>query len=278
MDIVLFDEDEELDTGSEVGDALIAIRSLTSSECLKEITQTLHFRTEATDCGSKALTAHQHQAADFVVMDLDLPNLDGLELIDAIGKENKAHDLLTRIVVISHDTSRSTVSKLLLAVKAYRGHIKLGFMGKPWKVQDFYRQMRNLYADQNALVAQIDEQLARFDQQEEQMVEESRLVLGVTEIEKGLRVELGCDREISVNSSTVQAYIQQVEKNLLSAPVDYIEFSLASLSRIPPQNVIALLLLLHGLSAKWKKQIAFVEAPFGLYKLMKDHGLGKLMK
>lgn len=278
MEIVLFDE-ETVESTHQNGKALIAIRSLTSSECLSELTQTLHFKSDITDCGNKALKMYNSALPDVIVLDLNLPNLSGLELIHAIGENNVKRQHLSRIIVISHDTSRTTVSKLLLAVKAYRGHIKLGFMAKPWKVQDFYRQLRNLHSDNTALLEDIDAQLDRFDSTEEgQPIVESRLVLGVTEIEKGLRVELGCDREISVNSTTVQSYIQHIEKNLLCAPVSYIEFSLSALTRVPPQNIIALLLLLHGLSGKWDKKIAFVEVPFGLYTMIKEHGLGHLIR
>ena len=277
MDIDLC-EDTNAETPLSQGTAIIATKSYSSNALIAELLCELNYETHLTDDGNKLRNEFSKYQAGLFVMDLELPGVSGIDLLNDIGRYNLEYNSLTRVVVISADTSRETISKLLITIKKYRGHLKLGFLARPWKPQDLYRQIRNLYPQESEFQQQIEQATQAHREDDTFVTEESRLVLGVTEIEQGLRVELGCDREISVTSKTVKVYIEQVEKRLLSAPVNYIEFSLSALARVPPQNVIALLMLLSGLSAKWEKKIAFVEIPYGLYRELQNHGLGELIK
>ena len=77
--------------------------------------------------GNKVLSAVKQKQPDLILLDLNLPNKNGLDLIDEIKSENR----LTKIIVLTMYNNESIVKK----VKQYGGH---GFLLKNCSSDDLF--------------------------------------------------------------------------------------------------------------------------------------------
>lgn len=94
-------------------------------EMLHEYLQLFFNRIYSAECGSKAYDIYKQKRPDIILTDINMPNLDGLEMIAKIRKEDKE----TRIIVMS---AHSEQDKLLHAIKL---HLE-SYLIKPIKLDD----------------------------------------------------------------------------------------------------------------------------------------------
>ncbi|MBE0513881.1 response regulator transcription factor [Sulfurimonas sp.] len=81
-------------------------------ETLSEYLQLFFSRVYTASCGNEAYDIYKQKSPDIILTDINMPNLDGLEMIAKIRKDDKE----TKIIVIS---AHSDQEKLLQAVKLH---------------------------------------------------------------------------------------------------------------------------------------------------------------
>ena len=279
MDVELFSEDEDRDRDDFVNPrkVIVACNSTTTREAIASLLESQNFSCIKFDNGYTAFKTYSKTFPELVVVGLNLKRLNSSEFLKEIGEINLSNNRTTRLIIIGQDNSRETILGLLAILKKYKTHVKMGFLTLPWKKVDLLNQLKNVYADDETFIENIESAIFQLSSEETDHSDPRHLLLNVSEIPKGLRIELGCDQDLSVNGVNAKDYIEQIEVSLFMIPVDHFEFSLSSAARQEPSSIIGLLLLISGVAKKHSKKISFVDVPFGIHQEIEKHGLRELL-
>ena len=159
-----------------------------------------------------------------------------LKTVQQIAKVSKARKSLTRVLVTSSDNKKTTIVSFLSAARLSGNAIKLGYVVKPWGSGQFLHQIRNLFCEITELCSRIDREIRECVEETNFFPGKNRLILGVTEQDDGLRIELGNDHHTSMESDTINDYLEQLEENIFFSPVEYIICGVSQLDRRSPDR------------------------------------------
>lgn len=274
MDVEFFSEEDDFISPRK---AIVACNSTTTREGIASLLESHNFSSIKFDNGYTAFKTYSKTFPELVVVGLNLQRLNGREFLKEIGEINLSKNRMSRLIIIGQDNSRETILELLSILKKNKTHVKMSFLTLPWKKTDLLNQLKNLYGDDETFVENIETAIFRLNSEETDDNDPKRLLLSVSEIAKGLRIELGCDQDLSVNGNNAKDYIEQIEVSLFMIPVDHFEFSLVSTAKQEPSSIIGLLLLISGVATKHNKNISFVDVPFGIYQEIEKHGLKEIL-
>ncbi len=227
--------------------------------------------------GVEALHLFMRNNFDFIVTDLHMPKMDGYQLLQQISQISKTNNRAVRVLVSSSDSKKTTILKILEVAHDAKKLLPLSFLVKPWKELDFYTQTRNLFPNNMELMA-LGHQITQLNQQKKTASEETRLIIGLSETDEGIKIELGCDQELSLESSSISEYLDSLENAIFCAPVENYIFCLSQMLHQSAQSMVTLLLLIRGLADKHKKKITFVEAPPSIKSEVERQGLADIIK
>ncbi len=274
MDIELFEVDGEegFVKNSNGLKALVAEDSRSMRELISHLLMESGFRTVEASDGAQAMQNYIKGDFDFIVTDLHMPNLNGYQFLRQVASIARTKKQRTRVLVSSSDSKKATILKVLEIARSSDKTMQMGFLVKPWKAMDLLSQTRNLFQDKGPLLG-LDQQIDSLTQENQVYTDENRLIIGISETEGGLKMELGCDHQSSIESKTIMDYLESLEEAVFSVPVDDFVCGLARLAHQSPQSMVTLLLLIKGIADKQNKTLKFVEAPPLVLAEVKKQGL-----
>ncbi|GEM_PF-2385490 len=227
--------------------------------------------------GVEAINLFSKGDFDLVVTDLHMPKMNGYQFVEDIAKISKSRKRLTRVLVTSSDSKRTTILSFLSMARRSGNTLHLGYVIKPWSSVQFFHQIRNLFCEFRSLCSKIDREIKGCVDEPPSYVGKNRLFLGVTEREGGVRIEVGSDYQVSVESETITDYLEQLEESMFFSPVDTFVFGVGQLDRRAPQSMVTLLLLIKGFADKHEKKIQFVDLGRDLREEIKKQGLNEVL-
>jgi CheY-like chemotaxis protein len=227
--------------------------------------------------GINAMQYYLKNKFDLVVTDLHMPKMDGYQLLNQIANLSKANNQRARVLVSSSDSTKPTILKVLGIARSANNLISLSFLVKPWTELDILTQTRNLFAE-NIQLTELDRQIDILNQEKQIHTQENRLVIGISETIDGIRIELGCDQKLSLDSATITEYLDNLENAVFCAPVEHFICCLGKMINQVPESMVTLLLLIRGLADKHGKKIQFIDASAVIIKEAKKQGVADILK
>ena len=256
---------------------LVVDDSATMSEVMGHLLEHVGFSCQHAKNGVEAINLFLERDFDLVVTDLYMPKMDGYQLVQQITKVSKARKKLTRVLVTSSNNKKTTIVSFLSATRQSRSFIKLGYVVKPWGSGQFLHQIRNLFSEMPGLCSRIEKEIRECVEETNCFTAKNRLVLGVTEQGDGLRIEMGSDHHASMESDTINDYLEQLEENFFFSPVEHIICGVSQLDRQSSASTATLLLLMKGLADKHGKKVRFAGIGRELRAEIKKQGLEEVL-
>lgn len=229
----------------------------------------------ATD-GIEGLQRFMKKDFDLLVTDLHMPNMDGYQLFNQIIQLSNTNKRNIHVLISSSDSKKTTILKILGIARSSKKSIPLSFLVKPWKQIDFYSQIRNLFP-KNIQLLELEQKISLLNQEKVE-ANESRLIIGISETSEGIRIELGCDQALSLESDSITEYLDSLENAIFCAPIETYICSLSRMVHQSPVAMVTLLLLIRGLADKYHKKLQFVDAPLIIKSEVKRQGLQEIIQ
>ncbi len=111
--------------------------NIMNSELVKDILEMENYEISCTADGKDALDILKKESFDLILTDINLPKMDGLELIKHIRKDP---DQKAKVIAISSDTMTKDG-------KAFEDVGFDGYIQKPFKIGEFRKSIKSLLDD-----------------------------------------------------------------------------------------------------------------------------------